>query len=150
MRYFPYCFAGIFVLAGLVIAVFGLVALGRAQRSARWAKTDGHITRSEVVVDGASYAPAVVYSYTVAGAQYQGTDITCGAKVSSGDGAYARACTARYQVGAPVAVYFDPDEPTAAVLEPGISRKSFIPLVFGLGFASFGAWFCLMFWLFEV
>jgi hypothetical protein len=68
---------------------------------------------------------------------------------AASDGRYARTCVARYQVGAPVAVYYDPKEPTTAVREPGISKKSFITLAFGLGIAFFGGWFCLPTWLFD-
>jgi hypothetical protein len=35
------------------------------------------------------------------------------------------------------------------VLEPGITKRAFIPMAFGLGFAIFGGWFALLSWLFR-
>jgi hypothetical protein len=146
-RFFPYGVCGLFVLAGLVMAAYGGTLLYRAQQSTGWPCTDGRITRSEIVLNDASYSPTVVYAYMVDGVDYQGTDIACAPRISTGDGDYARRCVARYPVGAPVAVYYDPDEPTTAVLEPGLSGKSFVPVVFGLYFAAFGGWIGLLFWL---
>jgi hypothetical protein len=44
-----------------------------------------------------------------------------------------------------------PDHPPTAVpfLEPGITKRAFIPMAFGLGFAIFGGWFALLSWLFR-
>ena len=144
---FPYILFAIFVLVGLAIAVYGLIVLYHARRSTTWPSTEGVITQSNVVRGDDSYAPAVVYSYTINGVRYQGKDIASGPVLASSTEAYARNYLARYPVGTPVAVYYDPKIPATAVLEPGILKKSFVPLVFGLLFATFGGWFWLLWWL---
>lgn len=148
MRYFGYAFVSIFIFAGVVIAAFGAVVLYRCQRSAGWPRTDGVTTRAEVVISNNVYSPAVVYSYNVGGVEYQGTGIgPQGTEVGSSDGAIARELVHRYRAGTSVVVYYDPSDPAVAVLEPGITKKSFVLLAFGVGFAIFAAWFGLLLWL---
>jgi hypothetical protein len=40
-------------------------------------------------------------------------------------------------------VLIRPTSASASMLEPGISKRAFIPMAFGLGFAIFGGWFAL-------
>ena len=141
---FSYISFGIFVFVGLASVVYGLIVLYQARRSATWPSTEGVITQARVVRAGYSYARAVVYSYTVDGVRCQGEDIAAGPVLTSITDAYARKCLARYPVGTPIAVYYDPENPAIAVLEPGLSKKSFVPLAFGLFFATFSGWV----WLF--
>ena len=144
---FPYILFAIFVLVGLAIAVYGLTVLYHARHSGTWPSTEGFITQSNVVRGDDSYSPAVVYSYTVNGVRCQGKDIASGPVLASSTEAYARNCLARYPVGTPVAVYYDPEIPATAVLEPGILKKSFVPLAFGLLFVTLGGWFWVLWWL---
>ncbi len=146
---FPYIFFGLFVLVGLAVAAYGLTVLCHARRSATWPGTPGVVTKSDVSRGDQSYAAAVAYAYTVDGVPYRGADIGSGIELASTTEDHARRRVARYPVGTPVAVYYDPAAPATAVLEPGVLKTSFVPLVFGLMFANFGGWPWLLWWLCE-
>jgi hypothetical protein len=147
MRYFVYLFFLPFVLAGLGVAGYGLFVLRQAARSSAWPSTDGQIVKSEVACNDGCYAPQIVYSYAVDGQGFHGSEIGFGNRISSSDIRHASEHCGKYPAEAKVNVYYDPDDPQTAVLEPGITKKSWLGLAFGLGFALFGAWFCLIFWL---
>ncbi len=149
MKWFPYAFCSVFIFAGLVVAVFGVVTIIRAGRSLSWPTTEGVVTTSQVVVRDGNYAPAVVFTYAVGGKAYHGTEVAIGAHFTSSDGGDAAVCANRYPVGSKVTVFFDPEAPDHSVLEPGVSKRTYLPLVFGIGFGAAGVWFCLMFWLFS-
>lgn len=146
---FAYILFAIFVLVGLGIAVYGLTVLYHARRTAAWPGTPGVVTRSEVVRGDDSYSAALAYSYTVDGVAYEGTSIASGPEITSSTEDHARRRVDRYPVGSAVTVYYDPAAPATAVLEPGLLKRSFVPLVFGLFFATFGGWFWLLWWLCE-
>lgn len=147
MRLFPYILSGAFALVGLAIAAYGLAVLERARRSASWPSTPGVVTESGVTRGDDSHSPSVAYTYTAGGAPRRGTGLVVGPTVASSTEDYAVRRLARYPVGAAVAVYYDPAAPGDAVLEPGLAKRSFVPLAFGLLFASFGGWFGLLWWL---
>ena len=149
MSRFPYVLSGIFVLVGAAIAGYGLFAIARARRSASWPDVPGVITKSRVSSGDQSHAPDVAYAYTVDGVAYEGDAIAPAFPVASSTDDYARRRIALYPVGARVSVYHDPDAPATAVLEPGASKGTFVPLVFGLMFATFGGFLGLLWWLCE-
>ncbi len=143
----------IFVVVGLGIAAFGARSLIHARASSTWPHVPGEIKHSEINQssdsDGTSYSPLVRYSYSVSGQSFTGERICFGlAKMSAGY-QFAQAYIERYRVGSAVLVYYDPTQPSSSVLEPGISKRAFMPIAFGLGFAIFGGWFALLFWLFQ-
>jgi len=154
MNYFVSVVCGVFVLGGLGVAGYGIRIIHQARESASWVPTDGQITHSQMVSnsggEGTTYAPEVHYTYQVEGKEYNGTRIFIGDNRYSSNGDYARNYIERYPVGKEVSVYFDPQQPGSAILEPGTSKKSYFPLALGLGFAAFGGWFYLIFWLKEV
>ncbi|MCU0493885.1 MAG: DUF3592 domain-containing protein [Chloroflexaceae bacterium] len=62
------------------------------------------------------YIPHVVYHYRVNGAHYQGERLRLGTVVLSSEARDAERTAARYPVGSAVTVYYDPANPTEAVL----------------------------------
>ena len=145
----PYILFALFVLAGLAVAAYGLTVLYHARRTAAWPSTPGVVTKSDVSHGAQSHATAVAYAYTVDGVPYRGADIGRGIEFASTTEDHARRRVARYPVGARVTVYYDPAAPATAVLEPGVSKASLVPLAFGVMFATFGGWFWLLWWLCE-
>jgi hypothetical protein len=143
----------VFVLLGLGLAGIGAHTVLQARASASWAEVAGQITQSEMKVrsdpDGTTYAPLVRYTYVVNGQPLVGDRISFGLRGMSTSSRLAQAFTGRYPVGSTVTVYYDPAAPAGSVLERGVNKHSFIPLAFGLGFAVFGGWFALLFWLFQ-
>lgn len=108
-----------------------------AIRSASWPSVEGVITVSELIqrveisrdrettIDSVD----IDYAYAVNGARYVGHTVWFGEYYS---GKSVRRILGSYPAGRTVAVYYDPVDPTTAVLEPGIRLSSFV--FFGLGF----------------
>jgi len=145
-------FVSIFTLIGLGFTGVGVRCVLQAQASSAWPHVAGEVTRSEIKAssgEGSSYAPHILYSYQVSGQPFEGSDICFGIKNVSATYAFARSLTERYRTGAPVMVYYNPSEPAMSVLEPGISKRSFIQMAFGLVFATFGGFMALFAWLFA-
>jgi hypothetical protein len=83
----------------------------------------GTITKSEVQVfkrDGNThYQPDIAYSYTVEGKKYTASKITVGDGSLDNNVSKAKRLQAEYPAGKEVNVYYDPDLPESAVLQPG-------------------------------
>lgn len=111
-------------------------------------QVSGEVTHSEVETDhdsdGTTYRAIVHYQYSVAGKGYSNDVIRFG-EVASGD-SYAHEFVAAHPVGTKVAVYYDSDDPSQAVLLPGISGGQLFLLMFLTPFnvVMFGGWFLVI------
>ncbi|HEY5706791.1 MAG TPA: DUF3592 domain-containing protein [Terrimicrobiaceae bacterium] len=146
---FSTIFILIFVAVGLGFAAFAARGVIQARASSAWPQVSGEITHSEITDSDSSYSPLVRYKYSVSDRSFAGERICFGLDRMFAGYKFAQRYTQRYPVGSPVAVYYDPDQPSQSVLEPGITKRAFIPMAFGLGFAIFGGWFALLSWLFR-
>jgi len=97
----------------------------------RWPATPGTIIGAEVRITPESgeepfYDAVVRYAYTVQGQEYEGAqdDLTY---VSNAQDA-AQAIVARYQVGASVLVYYDPQAPQRALIDRSIRPHHLVGL----------------------
>lgn len=138
--------SGLFVLAGLGMASYGLPLLIEARQSASWQAVEGRITHSEVVevfwdsdARQMSYEPNIRYSYRVDGVAYQGTRFSYKWRLTNNNRNQVRRYTSRYPVKMKVQVYYDPSDPATCTLETGFGKATFMWLVGGLTFATFGA-----------
>lgn len=125
----------IFLVIGGAMAFWGLNILGDARASASWPTAEGRVVSSQVEYStdsegGDSYQPEVTYAYTVAGVQYSGHQIKFGEN-SYSSRRQAEEIAGRYSVGNSVAVYYEPENPQKAILEPGVTAGSYI--VFSVG-----------------
>jgi hypothetical protein len=125
------CFSALLV-DGILLGIIFVTRRKVAQASS-WTSTMGTVTFSTVErrssSDGYSYYPVVNYSYQVMGQPHQGNKIVPGPAVG---GSGANKVVARYPVGAQVMVYYDPNNPSDAVLErgmPGYIKWLWITLV---------------------
>ncbi len=109
------------VMIGAMIANVAI----KIHRAKNWLQVQGRIARSKLAVrrppEGneigtAVNVPDVAYTFSVRGQSYQGK------RVSLGDisGRFAEEAVRRYPVGATVAVFYDPNDPTDCVLERGL------------------------------
>lgn len=134
------------VPAILVAVVAAIVAhhAWKAQRRAldarRWVRTSGVVLHSGVreqlvrqptsIGEGyrlvSRYAPHIVYRYTVNQVNYQAERLTPGTRLLHSEEADAARDAARYQVGSTVAVYYNPDDPADATLDPRTSTGTII------------------------
>jgi len=117
-------FGLVFVAVGGVIGFFGVRTFQNAQASQEWPSVRGQVTQSQVGThdsDGTTmYSANVVYEYTVGDRSYVNDRIHFG-EGSSSNPRPAHNMVAEYPVGASVDVYYSPDDPLNAVLEPGTS-----------------------------
>ena len=140
-----------FALPAIAIigALFGVIGFVNARRvanaSARWPTAAGTITTSAVIEEQIEdetkndkstirkiyhYQVDLRYAYKLDKRDYVGTSATAGWMPIYGLREQAQAVAARYQPGSPVTVYYDPDRPGTAVLEPGSRQGSAAPLIF--------------------
>lgn len=107
----------------LPVLAFLHVRAAEAQRG--WPTTIGTILRSDVIYDSEGYSPVVEYSYTVNGVAYRGDRVRTLLVQHSSKGP-ASAVARKFFAGATVVVYFDPNKPNSAVLEPGADKAVFL------------------------
>jgi len=129
---------GIFLLIGVGLTFWGWNILQNARASASWPTADGIVTQSIVSrstdADGAdSYSPEITYSYKVDNTNFTNSTIKFGEN-SYSSRKKAEGIAAGYPIGKNVTVYYDPEKPDRAVLEPGVSAGSYIVIGIGVFF----------------
>lgn len=105
--------------------------LVQARSSLRWPSVMGTVTGSGTKTQsslrgGPATAADVRYMYEVDGKRFEGTRISFG-QYGTGDGGHARKEAEKYPVGKPVTVYYDPNSPATAVLEPAVGALTSSP-----------------------
>ncbi|MEO8395041.1 MAG: DUF3592 domain-containing protein [Chloroflexota bacterium] len=113
----------------LIIAVIFIVGIvranGKVRASKNWSSTSARILASDVEMrrtrsgtgTGTSYYPAVVYEYAVNGQRFQSRRIRFGTEIGYGFRRMAENTVAKYPNGGLVSAFYDPQNPTEAVLE---------------------------------
>jgi Protein of unknown function (DUF3592) len=141
-------FAFALPILALLGAVFGVAAFIRWRRlaaaSARWPTVAGIVTTSgvieEVIEDKSNddksfirkihrYQVDLRYAYQVGKRDFVGTAAGWGWTAIYGLRDVAEKAASRYQLGQPVTVYYDPEQPGNAVLEPDNRQGSLAPLI---------------------
>jgi len=134
--------------AGLVVGIVGINELTGADASASWPSVKGRVIVSQVKRGissrgagrnrrrSTSHTARIVYDYAVSGRKHIARRVSFGA--TSAKASAARAMVRRYPKGAEVTVYYDPDDPDRAVLEPGTSSGTYLPLGVGVLLAAGG------------
>lgn len=134
-------FAGIFFMAGLLAYQHLTKPLAEeAEASEEWPSVEGIVTHSELNKsrdsDGKDmYSANIQYRYSVDGKEY--TD----GSIQTMDGSTSmkssvKKTVKKYAVGTQVRVYYDPEFPNTAVLEPGTSLMFGILLKLPLAFCA--------------
>ncbi len=121
------CFGVVVELGAAIFVLSNLASLSRYFKARKWARVQGEIVEAGVIaVPGAAssssssahYQPRVVFRYRVQGQEYFGERVRFGASVASPSRAKAEEGLGAYRPGMPVTVYYDPQRPHEAVLEP--------------------------------
>ncbi len=124
------------VLFGLVLLLFAVIyggmvfgAVGIAAASRGWPAVAGRVEVSKARANRPDngmpgYRYVVVYRYTVDGEEWDG-DMVAAGKLFYATRRWVEQRLAPYPVGARVTVYYDPEDPETAVLEPGWSREGY-------------------------
>ncbi len=128
--------AGFFLVVAGALVLWNLYSAVEMANSQGWSKTTGRITASGTTSGPgflASYItyPEVAYTYKAREQVLQSRNLHWASNFRlTRAGAMEEA--ARYPAGAEVAVYYDPDFPGTAVLEPGFNRHFAFDIVAGL------------------
>ena len=128
--FFARVFPWLFLLPGAVILFFGLRSYQESRASQDWPSVEGEIRSSEVVSSrssegGRTYRAEVTYRYTVDGVSYTGDRIQA-STISSSSGSRASAMHRKYPKGKSVKVFYNPERPDRALLEPGASMGAIL------------------------
>lgn len=136
LRVFPVTLVAI----GAGALIYGMQERQRAKESVTWPTATGIILESAVTHEirepnnpkktQESYFAKVRYNYTVDEKQYTGTRIAFGDHRSDTD-TLAQEIVARYPMGKEIKVYYAPDEPQSALLEPGVTGQVYFMPIFG-------------------
>lgn len=133
-------FLGLFAIIGLGVMSFGIWSILEGNRSNNFPTVQGEVTKSEYVIvqddrhDFITRAD-LTYSYTVAGTDYSSETRTAGMEGAVASPGEARRWTNEFPLGAKVDVYYDPAEPSKAVLRPGVNNIAWWMTLFGAVFA---------------
>ncbi len=119
-------FLGFILILTLLVNGILLLNIFSARRKASamqtWPSAPGSIVESELRSRRRGsrriYYPHIVYQYNVMGQTYTGKRISPGPESGSSQ---ARELVTKYPPGAPVKVYYDPQNPSDAVLETDLS-----------------------------
>ena len=132
----------VFGLGGIYLIYLGIKNMRKAQASQNWPSTTGQVTGVEVGQSQStdsegdrrtSYYPIVRYTYMVNGQTFSGDKLTFGPRSTSGRHAKAQATASRYAPGAPVTVYYNPENAEDAVLEKR-AAGTMATLIVGIAF----------------
>jgi hypothetical protein len=140
--------SSIVFLVGLVLIFFGLRDILLSQRSTNWQPTAGVIVSSDLGVeddgDGNTlYSAKIQYTYTLEGQQLQGDRVFFGA-MSTSERQQVFDLLLKYPIGTAVTVYYDPADPSQAVLEPGIHGANWFLPILGAAFGLVGLAFIVI------
>lgn len=132
-------FAVIFFAVGVGLTIWGGIVLNNANESADWPTTQGEVVLSNVREDsdddGVTYHAEISYEYVVADREYVSDQVSFG-QYGSSDHSHAAEIVNRYPEGRRVRVFYNPEDPETAVLEPGVTWSSYMILVMGLCFTA--------------
>lgn len=122
----------ILLVDGILLGII-LVTRRKVAQAASWQSTMGTVTFSTVERrssgDSTANYPVVHYTYQVMGQTLQGSKVMPGPEVG---GTGAHKVVERYPAGAQVMVYYDPNNPSDAVLErsmPGFIKWLWVALI---------------------
>ena len=133
----------VLLLVGGVLAFVGWRLGGEARASAAWPATDAVVESARVVEQAEAnekrlFRAAIRYRYQVGDTRYSGERVSYDMAPSPQPG-IARAIVERYPAGASVKVFYDPSDPSRAVLEPGGAIAPWVLVGLGAFLAVAGA-----------
>ena len=132
-------FMALLCTIGLGLLVFGAAQVKKGRASVAWPTTEGEIMAAEMTGnrgDSTTYGAKIIYAYELGKTGFSGDKVSLG-DYSSSNSEHAREILRRYPIGKKVLVYYNPEDPSEAILEPGIRGITWILL--GVGAVLFVA-----------
>lgn len=135
MNLYPIILA-LVTLGGIGISLWGWMILQKSRRTRQWPRTTGRIEVSNPSSAANDLLPEIVFSYRLDGKDYR-------RPFTFPEGThplpeFAKFYTEKYPVGATVDIYYQPDQPEIATLEPG-AQGDWMILAMGIAMTLGGA-----------
>src|SRR4051794_31954462 len=117
---------GPFIIILLVVIIVFARSARKASASKRWPAANGRILSSDVTshrsldsngTHTTIYEPQVVYEYAANGQTYRSKEISFGAISGMSGSGWAEGIAGKYPMGSAVQVFYNPGNPSQAVLE---------------------------------
>ncbi len=128
-----------FTLPGAVVSFFSINNIINGKASLQWTETSGTIISSTVekyvgAHKKSKYLAEVEYIFSVNGSEYKADTIRFGTMASL----LAGELSETYSEGKTVKVFYNPNDPNIAVLEPGVNPGAWIKAVVAIFFCLSG------------
>jgi hypothetical protein len=149
---FPSLFSLVFVIIGVVILRYAMRTAEKARQSESWPSTEGEIAHSATLYQTdstatnngvATFKADIAYRYKVKGASYSSSKVALLDLATSSSGR-AQTIVQRYPDKSKVQVYYNPADPSDAILEPGSTGGVNVLYLIGGIFATAGVFFLVM------
>lgn len=135
MSYYAIIIGG-FITAGLLITAFGWRAFQKGKNTGQWPSTCGEISATRLASDENDLLPDIRFNYTIDANRYEGrVEFPPGTMPMPG---FAQTQLDKYPQGSEVTVYYNPQQPEQATLEPGRAKDDWLILALGIGFTAIG------------
>lgn len=128
---------GLFVITGVFTTLWGLRVMVSARRSLEWPVVEGTIEESRLSSDEFDLLPSIKFSYQVNQHSYQQSLKFPGDVTPTKE--FAQSYVDKYPQGSTVQVFYNPEKPENATLEPGSGRGDWLILAIGLGMVIIGS-----------
>lgn len=118
----------LFTLGGIGVSVWGWKIILINKKQKQWPTVQGEITESQSAANMADIFPKIVFRYEASGSAWEKE-----LEFPSGTQPTPELCTSyikKYPAGATVDVYYNPDNPQEATLEPGVNSDW---MIFAIG-----------------
>lgn len=132
--------------APFVLALGCLLVLASATwgylgwRTTRWPRVSGELLDARRVAGARGTTLRVRYRYVVGGREYVGERQAIGGAAPFATPEEAgEEVRRRHRPGSAVSVFYDPADPSSAVLEPGVGFLSYVGAILGLSLLALGA-----------
>ncbi len=127
---------GAFIVVGLIITAFGWRAFQRGKATAQWPSVSGEISAARLASDENDLLPDIRFSYSIDSNHHEGrVEFPPGTMPMPG---FASNQLEKYPLGSKVTVYYNPQRPDQATLEPGRANDDWLVLATGIGFTAIG------------
>lgn len=146
-------------VVGMLLSVAGIYHLAIASSdtvyalsSYAWPDVKGSIVKSRIDVRNNHtlnkshinvYYPEIEYIYSVVDKNYIGSTIGV-SDYGSSERNHAEVLVSRYEIGSTVDIYYDPENPSQSLLEPGLKGFLVLRIILGIFLLAFGM-FVLLF-----
>jgi Protein of unknown function (DUF3592) len=135
---FPSLLSLVFIATGAVIISYAIRTAAKARQSPSWPSIEGEIAHSAVQQEtnttatgySTTYKADISYRYKVNGTNYSSTKVSH-VTLSTSATSRAQGIVQKYPDKSRVQVYYNPSDPSEAVLEPG--NTDGIDVLYGLG-----------------